>query len=271
MVSSETYHFILGSLILLRLVGFVIFFDFYRKNKELRFLILSFATLAYSLSPFMDLFIQNIQGTTTYDFLFYLSELTTSLALLLFIFVFFRYTTTKTSKKPWVESFISIVLLVLLYPIIQLELGFLLIQIINLMLIVVTIVHIVRKWEVLTKLADNSAYFFFISALVIIINLIVTTVGDSPETDFLEYVSNVAISLLAVFIFVHLEYNRLSIQKYLMKDDYSHSVAQILQVLIGRLETSQKHHDVDEAKVLIEQAIEDCLRVGDQLANIRKI
>jgi hypothetical protein len=145
------------------------------------------------------------------------------------------------------------------------------VQIFNLFLILITIVHIIRKWGVLAKLADNSGYFFIISAFIIMINLSVSFIGESPETEFLQYTANVAISLLSVFIFVHLEYNRLSIQKYLLKDDYSHSVAQILQSLIGKLETSQRQGDNEEAKTLIDEAIEDCLRVGDQLTKIRKI
>ncbi len=271
MVASETYHFVLGSLILLRLFGFVIFFDFYRKNQEIRFLILSLAILTYAFSPVIDLFIQDIQGTSTYNFLFFISELATSLALILFLFVFFRYTTTETSTKAWLTILVSILIIAISYPIVHLDLGILLIRGLNLVLIIITILHIIRKWEILTNIADNSAYFFFVSSIAIIIVLIVGTVGDSPETDFIQYVLNVGISFLAIFIFVHLEYNRLSIQKFLMKDDYSHSVAQILQVLIGRLETSQLQHNTEEAKMLIEQAIEDCLRVGDTLTKIRKI
>ncbi len=271
MVSAETYYFILGSLILLRLLGFVIFFDFYRKNKELRFFHLSLATLFYALSPIIDLFIQDISGTSTYDFLYFISELTTVFALILFIYVFIQYTSTDNSYRLWFALSIILIMLVLTYPVIGFELSIFLVHILNLFLILITIAHIIRKWGVLAQIADNSAYFFFLSAIIIVINLSVSFIAESPETEFLQYTANVAISLLAIFIFVHLEYNRLSIQKYLLKDDYSHAVAQILQSLIGRLETSQRQENNEAAKTLIEEAIEDCLRVGDQLAKIRKI
>ena len=271
MVNSETYHFILGSLILLRLFGVIVFLDFYKKQRGRRFLVLAFAALCYAISPTLDLLIQAIKESEMYNFIFFISDLFAALSFLIFIFVFFRYTSTDTSRYLWIFAFVSILLLGLSYPLVQLELGLLLITLLDIIFVLITIGHIVRKWNLLTQLAENSAYFFFVSSLIIFLNLVVGLIEETPETVFIHYASNITISIFAVFIFVHLEYNRLSIQKYLMKDKYSHAVAQILQILVGRLETVLTNKDTSEAKVLIEGAIEDCLKVGDQLSTIRKI
>jgi hypothetical protein len=271
MVNSETYHFMVGSLILLRLLGSVIFIDFYRKRRGRRFLVLALATLCYAMSPTIDLFIQAIKETDLYYFLYFASELFTPLAFMLFIFVFFRYTRADISNQWWILGFTSILVIGLLYPLVQFEIGLAFITLLNIVLVLITIEHILRNWNLLTQLAENSAYFFFVSAIIVFLNLLVGLINPTPETQFLQYAGNMIMSIFVVFIFVHLEYNRLSIQKYLMKDNYSHSVAQILQVLIGRLEAVLTNKDDSEAKELIEEAIEDCLKVGDQLTTIRRI
>ena len=49
----------------------------------------------------------------------------------------------------------------------------------------------------------------------------------------IEFVTKLLISFLLPILFVNFEYNLIGLQKYKLKDNYSHSMSQLLQVIIG--------------------------------------
>ncbi|MHA1227087.1 MAG: hypothetical protein ACTSR2_10510 [Candidatus Hodarchaeales archaeon] len=276
MVTNETYIFVQASLILIRLMGLFVFLDFYRKERHRRFFILVFAILAYATAPIIDLSIQNLTQIELYNYFHFLSELVISISLILFIYVFIQYISNEFTISTLIIGILIIILIGIIYPIVKYEMAIIMLQILNFTLVVITVFFILKKWHVLKQLADNSGYFFILAGFIIILSLfftIILIVFNSPDIQFIEYLLDLAISFIGTFVFLQLEYNKLSIQRYKMKDDYSHSLTQLVQVLLGQLELLSliEDKDKDKSQQYIDTGKNYCYKIGELISKIRQI
>jgi len=91
------------------------------------------------------------------------------------------------------------------------------------------------------------------------------------ELEVILALSTVSLSAFGIFIYVHLEYTILLTQKYLLKDDYSHKLAQIMQAIMGRVEFAKGNIDSKEVQSQLNEAMEDCVNGSNLLYKIREL
>jgi hypothetical protein len=265
------YAYYIGLLSIIRFLGVIIFIDYYRKEKRLRFLVLTVAFLFLAASPLIELIIIDLSDIALYEFIFLISETFAILGIYLLALIFFDYVSEYDKKYEMViGAFLSIVLL-LLYFILPFDVVDLIGQIIILMILLLVFFHGIYNRTRYLKLTNNSVYFFMLMAISIIFNVVLSNFPSSLELEIIVSLSSISISTFGIFIFVHLEYTLLLTKKNLIKDNYSHKLAQILQAIMGRVEFAKGNVNPKEVESQLNEAMEDCKKGSNLLYKIREL
>lgn len=282
MISQETYLFFLLILSLIRLIGGGMFLDFYLKHRNRRFILITSGFIIFSISPLIQTFLPSLEDLTD-DYsafidpfiilnsleeylpclLFLFSELLTIIAVYLFIMVAFNYAITIDIKAAIGICLIITSILTVAYFFLPFEYSFYLTQLVMFLIIFSLVPLIIKKWEVYEQIARNVPIFISITIYLALTNTIFSFF-DNEILVTLEIITRLGISFVLPFVILNLEYNIVTLQKYQMKDKYSHDLGQLLQNIMGRIYLIESGEDIktntDEISV-INDKINDLLKL----------
>ena len=276
MVNPETYSFILLILGFIRFMGGLIFLEFYIKYKTNRFLLLTLAFTLFALNPLIQIFLPSIDEMVSVDdpfiydkIIFIFSELLLAVAVLLFVGIILLYSRRFNTKYLFYGSILIVVIVTLLYPFLSFIELFYLIQIIDLLLIISVVPTVIYYRENLMRIAENIPFFVTLNIVIIVINLLTTFVD---VLSFIEILTRIGYTFVTPFTLLHLEYHLVALEKYELKDKYSHNLAQLLQLSSGRIYMMCKNREIDS---VVEQGLNDLQddldQINDLIVKIRKI
>jgi hypothetical protein len=265
------YSFYLILLSIIRFLGAFIFFDYYRKEKHLRFIALTGGFLFLALSPLIEFMILDLSNIAQYNFIFLLSEISSTLGIYLLALIFFAYVSDYNRKIEVLLGAIISVGLIFLYVVVSFDITYIFVQIIQLIIIGSVFFHAILNRTRFLSLARNSIYLFILIAILIVFNLLMTIFTSNIELEIVLSLSTITLSVFGIFIYVHLEYTLVLTQKYLLKDNYSHNLAQILQAIMGRVEFAKGNVNSTEVESQLDKVIEDCTKGSNLLYKIREL
>ncbi len=279
MLSDESYPFLLLILAFIRIMGGVVFLDFYSKSRSKRFLALTIAFALYSLNPLIQLFLPTFDQLNTTPslysadsrLLFIFSEVIMTIAVLLFSLVAINYSYPVTKLFAEIGIIGTVVITGILYLVVSFETIFYLTQILDLILILAVIPFFVIYRTQYQRIARNVPLFFALVILVAGSNIILTFF-DSELMSTLELLTRVGVSYILPFAYIHLEYNLIALEKTALKDKYSHNLAQHVQLVASRLFLIIKMDKIDEEAKNEMQALESNINdIKDLITLIREL
>jgi hypothetical protein len=265
------YAYYLALLGIIRLLGVIIFIDYYRKENRFRFLVLTSAFFFLAMSPLIELIILDLSDIALYEFIFLISESFAILGIYLLALIFFDYVSEYDKKFELVIGVLLSIVLIVLYFVLPFDFVNLVGQFIILIIILLVFYHAIYNRTRYLELTSNSIYFFMLLAVLIFSNVILSNFPSSLELEIIVSLSSISISIFGIFIYVHLEYTLLLTKKNLLKDDYSHKLAQILQAIMGRVEFAKGNVDSEEIESQLNEAMEDCAKGSNLLYKIREL
>jgi hypothetical protein len=265
------YSFYLILLSIIRFLGALIFLDYYRKEKLIRFIALAGGFTFLALSPLVEFFILDLSDLDLYNLIFLMSEVFSTLGVYLLALVFFAYVSHYDRKIEVIIGALISIGIFISYFVVSIDIAYIVVQVIQFIIVVSVFFHAVLKRDRFLELASNSIYFFLFIAILIVLNLGLSILPSNLELEIIVSLSTISLSVFGVFIFVHLEYTLLLTQKYLLKDDYSHKLAQILQTIMGRVEFAKGNIDSKEVESQLNEAMEDCTKGRNLLYKIREL
>ncbi len=273
MITDETYIFILMVLSLIRFIGGIIFLDFYFNHRNRRFILITTAFILFSLTPLIQVFLpsqndleQNIRGDFSPD-LFLFSELLTLIGVYLFAVVAYNYVYKINERLVIVLSVPIVAIPVILNFFFSFAEMFLIIQAIMSFITLCIVPLVIKKWEVFKRIANNAPVFIAIT-LVIAVSNNTLTFFDSDITILLELLTRISLSFVLPFVFVNLEYNIIAIQKFQLKDKYSHDLGQLLQLISGFAYLIESGQDISKNSEKMNQIMKE---INELLELIREL
>lgn len=125
------------------------------------------------------------------------------------------------------------------------------------------------KWFYLTILV---CFFYAIFLILMAINGKTTDLSlmEDPFLITLNSLLGLAITLLILVLTIHLEYSLSNIQKFKMKDNYSHELGNILQMILNSAEFNESTHTKGDQSIN-ELIIEKCKSAGFLITEIRDL
>ena len=144
---------------------------------------------------------------------------------------------------------------------------FYLVQAMMFVIVLSLIPLIIKKWEVFKRIANSAPVFIIITILVALSNN-VFTFFDNDIIVLLELLTRLGISFILPFVFVNLEYNIVAIQKFQLKDTYSHDLGQLLQKVSAITYLIESGQELETNFEEINQSMEN---IGELLELIREL
>jgi hypothetical protein len=270
------------SLAFIRIIGGIAFLDFYFQNKNNRFLQLTIGFFLFAVSPAVQSFFPVLEEiiadpmliSEEMKFIFILGEVIMSIGIYILVTIFISYSTTISNKSKILGLTPVIILPIILYPILLFEITFYLTQAIVLVLILGVAVFIFKHREEIQQIAKNSSIFFLGTIVVAVTNIILVLpiFGSIEFFVTLELLTRIGVSLMVPLIFVHFEYNLLSVEKSTLKDQYSHDLAQFVQTANARVYLISNNDKIDEkTKETLKDIESDHMKIGELIKRIREI
>ncbi|MHA1215388.1 MAG: hypothetical protein ACTSPG_08820 [Candidatus Hodarchaeales archaeon] len=279
--NDESYPFFLLTLAFIRILGGIVFLDFYHKYKKTRFLALTVAFTLFASTPAIQLTMPHLESLIqyTYNFpplipiIFIFSELLTTIGVYLFVIVFFNYFSRINKKHSLLVLGVIIVSVLILYPLLDFRNVFYFTQFLDLVLVLSIIPIIFNYRRPMKEIASNLPLFLMSNVIMAVINIAVTLpIFDFDLIPVLELLTRVGLSFITPFVFIHLEYNLIALEKFRLKDKYSHNLAQLLQIAAVRLYVINKQTVVnDDLQIQLHGLETDHEKINDLLTLIRSI
>ncbi|MHA1974041.1 MAG: hypothetical protein ACTSW1_13665, partial [Candidatus Hodarchaeales archaeon] len=280
-ISDASYPFFLLSLAFIRILGGIVFLDFYNKYRKTRFMVLTIAFSLFALNPFLQFGMPSLKlmlsHASTYSpeipLIFIASEVITTIAVYLFVMVFYNYSVEINKKYALIGSIIVVIPIILLYPFVDFTIIFYITQSMDLVLLISIVPYIIKYRRELSEIASNVPLFFLSNLGIAIVNLLVTLpIFDFEMIPVIELLTRIGMSFMTPFVFIHLEYNLIALEKFKLKDKYSHNLAQILQMSALRLYMiNKKTEKSDELQLQLDALESDHDKINELLTLIRSI
>ncbi len=271
--------------IISRVIGVIVSSDMYSKTKDRRhslqligwiFLLIS-GFLPFGLAVTEDLFVVNILRTSNVIFL--------NIGLYLLITGLSMYFITYPRN-----IFASILLVIVTVPIfvfILLDVFLAInISIFFQFLIIVIFLFLVNSNRKEIRIILQYSYglilllMIFLATYVLVFIFIITRVPDYSyglyfSTDSIAimayYSSVVAVTLLGLMVFLHLEQGIYLKKQNVLKDDYSHKIGNILQIIVGAGTTINALSESSEVKSSSDLILERSEEAGELIKKIREM
>ena len=273
-------------LISLRVFGLVIATEFLHDLKESKFKIIIFGWIFWIISGFSALISSNSLIQLFSDIFLLINGITTSLALLFLMKGLVSYFREISGKTLVILSitFISV-------PLIAFLLGFYSIAF-NLSAIFLFLIVIVysliplRKIDVFKSELSIKSYYWYLILILSLYSLNISYLififqgysfdfysNEFSIPMFITYLLN-NITTIVIFIYsIHLEYDISKIQKFKLKDKYSHDLGNLIQVIYSATDLTNVNDDLNKEKVdnldLIQIKCEEAAKIIKEIKKIQ--
>lgn len=271
-------------LIFLRIVGLVIAIEFFYDLKESKFKILIIGWFFWILAGCSAIFLNIVENQILFDIFRLINGITTTISLLFVMMGLYTYFRDMSRKALVILSttFTSI-------PIITFLLGYFSIAFnltspfIFLIIVVYSVVSLKERKNFKNNISSKSYYWyvtvlisFYIYFLSFVIFLLQGYSFGFYSDDFsipmlVNYLLGIISTITLIIYSIHLEYDISKIQKFKLRDKYSHDLGNLIQVIYSATNLTNVDEVLNKEKVenlnLIQEKCEEAAKL---IKDIRK-
>ena len=270
--------------IFIRIIGLGISIDFLYGTKAEKFKVLTLGWLFLVIGSLPPIFSNIVENIYLKEFLLVLNSFFIALGTFFLLWGFLKYFMTVSFKKMVSLVIIFIISTILFFLITDyiITITFCAVSI-NLILISTFVIPPIKK-KSFKKFMGRSIIWFYVSILTlsiffpisIIINLQGYEYGlynaDDPVLIMFNYVPAIAANFSLIILLVHLEYTTSSRKQLELKDNYSHDLGNILQVISSAFELIEmKGRSESETSELGELLKDKLNEAAKQIRDIREL
>jgi len=265
-------------LIFLRIIGLIISFEFLRDLKDSKFKILIIGWSLWIIAGFFALLLGIFENQLLGNVFLLINNISTSMAILFVLMGLYSYFKRISIKTITIFSVLSIVipLVNVLINIIHINMNFS-----TAMLFIIVFFYSflpLRKIEVFKKdLSIKSFYwylfFVFTIYIFIVFYVIILIQGYSfgfysnefSIPMFFNYFIGIISNMVILIYSIHLEYDISKIQKFVLRDKYSHDLGNLVQVIYSAATLANVDEDLNKEKTenieLIQKKCEEAAKL----------
>ncbi len=270
--------------IFVRVIGLGISIDFLNGTKAEKFKFLTLGWLFWILAALTPIFSNLVENIYLKEFLLVLNAFLAALGAFFYLWGFLKYFMTVSFKKMVLLIIIFIISTVLFFLITDYTVTITFCAVfINLILISTFVIPPIKK-KSFKKFMGRSIIWFYASVLTISlffpVSIIITLQGygyglynaDDPVLIMFNYVPAIAANFSLIILLVHLEYTTSSRKQLELKDNYSHDLGNILQVISSAFELIEmKGRSESETSELGELLKDKLNEAAKQIRDIREL
>ncbi len=270
--------------IFVRVIGLGISIDFLYGTKAEKFKFLALGWLFWILGGLPPIFLNLVENIYLKEFFLVLNVFLTTLGVFILLWGFLKYFMTVSFKKMASLIIIFIIVTVLIFLITDYSVTITFCALfINLILISFFVIPPIKK-KSFKKFMGRSIIWYY--ALILMLSLffpvsiIINFQGygyglynaDEPVLIMLNYVPTIVASIVLIILLVHLEYTTSSRKQLELKDNYSHDLGNILQVISSAFELIEmKGRSESETSELGELLKDKLNEAAKQIRAIREL
>jgi hypothetical protein len=270
--------------ILVRAIGLGISIDYLKVTKADKFKLLTLGWLFWILGALPPVFSNLVEDIYLKEFLLVLNAFLATLATIFYLWGFLKYFMTVSFKKmvSLIIIFIIITVLFLLNTDYIVTITFCALFI-NLMLISTFVIPPIKK-KSFKKYMGRSIIWYYASVLMLSLFLPVSIIiylqgywyglynADDPLLIIFNYVPIIVSDILFIILLVHLEYTTSIQQQLELKDNYSHDLGNILQVISSAFELIEMEGRSESETSELGELLKDKLNeAAKQIREIREL
>jgi len=271
-------------LIFVRVIGLGIAIDFLNGTKAGKFKFLTLGWLFWILGSLSPIFSNLVENVYLKEFLLVLNVFLITLGAIFYLWGFLKYFMTVSFKKMVSLIIIFIISTVLFFFITDYAVTIAFCALfINFLLICTLVIPPIKK-KSFTKYMGRSIIWYYASGLTIIlffpVSIIINLQGygyelynaNDPVLIMFNYIPTIVISIFLIILLVHLEYTTSSRKQLDLKDNYSHDLGNILQVISSAFELIEmKGRSESETSELGELLKNKLNEAAKQIRDIREL
>ncbi|TKJ26143.1 MAG: hypothetical protein CEE42_05845 [Promethearchaeota archaeon Loki_b31] len=270
--------------IFVRVIGLGISIDFLNGTKAEKFKFLTLGWVFWILGALTPIFSNLVENIYLKEFLLVLNAFLAALGTIFILWGFFKYFMTISFKKIASLIIIFIISTVLLFLITDYTVTITFCALFMNLILISTFVIPPIKIKSFKKFMGRSIIWYYASALILSIffpvSIIIALQGyryglynaDDPVLIMFNYNPIIATSILIIILLVHLEYTTSSRKQLELKDNYSHDLGNILQVISSAFELIEmKGRSEAETSELGELLKDKLNEAAKQIRDIREL
>jgi len=270
--------------IFVRVIGLGIAIDFLNCTKAEKFKFITLGWLFWILGVLAPIFSNLVENVYLKEVLLVLNAFLVALGTIFLLWGFFKYFMTVSFKKMVSLIIIFIISTFLFFLITDYTVTITFCALFMNLILISTFVIPPIKIKSFKKFMGRSIIWFYASILTlslffsvsIIINLQGYGYGlynaDDPVLIMFNYVPVIATNICLIILFVHLEYTTSSRKQLELKDNYSHDIGNILQVISSAFELLEmKGRSESETSELGELLKDKLNEAAKQIREIREL
>ena len=270
--------------IFVRVIGLGISIDFLNGTKAEKFKFLTLGWVFWILGALIPIFSNLVENIYLKEFLLVLNAFLAALGTIFILWGFFKYFMTISFKKIASLIIIFIISTVLLFLITDYTVTITFCALFMNLLLVSTFIIPPIKIKSFKKFMGRSIIWYYASVLILSIFFTVSIIivlqgyryglynADDPVLIMFNYNSIIALSILIIILLVHLEYTTSSRKQLELKDNYSHDLGNILQVISSAFELIEMKGRTEAETSELGELLKDKLNeAAKQIRDIREL
>jgi len=273
-------------LIILRAIGLIISFEFLRDLKDSKFKILIIGWLIWIIAGLSALLIGIFENQLLGEVFLLINNISTSIAILYVLMGLYSYFKVISRKTIAIFSLFSIIVPLINFLV---KMFFINLNFSSGVLFIVVFIYSflpLKKLEVFKKdLSIKSFYWYLIFVFVIYVFIIFYVISllqgysfgfysdEFSVQMFINYFIGIIINIIILIYSIHLEYDISKIQKYNLRDKYSHDLGNLVQVIYSAAILTNVDEDLNKEKTenleLIQKKCEEAAKLIKDIKKIR--
>lgn len=271
-------------IIFVRVIGLGIAIDFLNATKVEKFKFLTLGWLFWILGALAPIFSSLVENIYLKEVLLVLNAFLATLGTIFILWGFFKYFMTVSFKKMVSLIIIFIIIVVLFFLITDYTVVITFCALfMNLILISIYVIPPIKK-KSFKKFMGRSIIWYYASVLMLSlffpVSILIALQGegyglysaDDPVLIMFNYIPIIATSILFIILLVHLEYTTSSRKQLELKDNYSHDLGNILQVISSAFELIEMKGRTESETSELGELLKDKLNeAAKQIRDIREL
>lgn len=271
-------------IIFVRVIGLGIAIDFLNATKVEKFKFLTLGWLFWILGALAPIFSSLVENIYLKEVLLVLNAFLATLGTIFILWGFFKYFMTVSFKKMVSLIIIFIIIVVLFFLITDYTVVITFCALfMNLILISTYVIPPIKK-KSFKKFMGRSIIWYYASVLMLSlffpVSILIALQGegyglysaDDPVLIMFNYIPIIATSILFIILLVHLEYTTSSRKQLELKDNYSHDLGNILQVISSAFELIEMKGRTESETSELGKLLKDKLNeAAKQIRDIREL
>ena len=272
-------------LISLRIFGLIIAIEFLRDLKESKFKSIIFGWFSWIIAGFSALFSGFSENQLFSDIFLLINGITSSIAILFVMKGLFSYFQEMSRKMLSILSIIFISIPLFAFFLGLYQVAFNLSSVFLFLIVVVYSIIPLKERKIFKNKISIKSYYWYLIVLLAIYSLTISYVififqgysfgfysGEFSIPMFINYLLGNILTIDIIIYSIHLEYDISRIQKFKLRDKYSHDLGNLIQVIYSATDLTNLNDDLNKEKAenldLIKKKCEEAAKL---IKDIKKI